>query len=244
MNWPNDTLTGIYLGLFAFGGIFSVVSLLLGAVGGHFHLPGAVHAGHASHFGPHGHGDASVGHNATGAHDAASAHDAATPVGPGAAPGPLSLSTVMIFLTWFGATGYLLRAYTAQAAVLSVIFAAGVGFIGSLIVWVFFAKIIWRGQSQLDPHNYVIMGVTARVTAPIGVGGTGEIVYTLDGKRQVDAARATEHEALPRGAEVAILRRFGGIAYVVPLSVATTDDPFTETDLPAGTPASAGEEAR
>lgn len=238
MNWPTDTLTGIYLGLFAFGGIFSVVSLLLGAIGGHFHLPGATHAGHASHFGHHGHGDPRV------AHAAADAHDATLPLGPGAAPGPLNLSTVMIFLTWFGATGYLLRVYTTEAAALSAIFAAGVGFSGALIVWLVLAKILWRGQTQLDPRNYAIMGVTALVTAPIGAGGTGEIVYTLDGKRQVDAARATEGEALPRGAAVAILRRTGGIAYVVPLSEATTDDPFTALAAPTGATASAREEAR
>jgi len=214
MSWPNDTLTGIYLGLFAFGGIFSVISLLLGAVGGHFHLPGATHAGHVPHFGHHGHGDPSV------------AHDATMPVGPGAAPGPLNLSTVLIFLTWFGATGYLLRAYTAEAAALGFLCAVGVGLIGALIVWLVLAKVLWRGQTQLDPRNYAIVGVSARVTAPIGAGRTGEIVYTLDGKRQVDAARAAEGESLPRGTEVAILRRTGGIAYVVPLDDAATGDPF------------------
>lgn len=239
MNWPNDTLTGIYLGLFAFGGIFSVISLLLGAVGGHFHLPGATHAGHASHFGHHGHGDPRAAHAA-----AAGAHEATDPCGPGAAPGPLNLSTVLIFLTWFGATGYLLRAYTAEAAALSVVFSAGVGLLGSLIVWLVLAKVLWRGQTQLDPRNYAIMGVTALVTASIGIGGTGEIVYTLDGKRQVDAARATEHEALPRGTVVAILRRTGGIAYVVPLGDAATGDPFTELTARGGAAAPAREEAR
>ena len=211
MSWPADTLTGIYLGLFAFGGIFSVIALLLGAVGGHFGLPGAAHAGHASHFGHHGHGDPSVAHGATGA------HDATAPSEPDAVPGPLNFSTVMIFLTWFGATGYLLRLYTAQAAALSLLFALGVGLLGALIVWLVLAKVLWRGQSQLDPRNYAIMGVTARVSAAIGAGGTGEIVYTLDGKRQVDAARASDAAPLPRGTEVAILRRTDGIAYVVSL---------------------------
>jgi membrane protein implicated in regulation of membrane protease activity len=234
MDWPADTLTGIYLGLFAFGGIFSGVSLLLGAVGGHFHLPGAAHAGHAPHLGHHGPGHGGPG-GARGV--GAGAHDAAPPVGPGAAPGPLNLSTLMIFLTWFGATGYLLRAYSAEAAVPSVIVATGAGLVGALIVWLVLAKLLWRGQSQLDPRNYAIMGVTARVTASIGAGGTGEIVYTLDGKRQVDAARAAEGATLPRGTEVAILHRAGGIAYVVPLGDTATDDPFLETGARTATPA-------
>ena len=37
MNWPTDTLAGVYLFLFAFGLIFSVVSLLLGTAHGHLH---------------------------------------------------------------------------------------------------------------------------------------------------------------------------------------------------------------
>lgn len=240
MNWPTDTLTGIYLGFFAFGGIFSVISLLLGALGGHFGVPGATHAGHASHFGHHGHGDTTV------AHAAADAHDATLPLGPGAAPGPLSLATVMIFLTWFGATGYLLRAYTDEAAALGAIVAVGVGLLGALIVWLVLAKVLWRGQTQLDPQNYAIMGVPARVTAAIGAGGTGEIVYTLDGKRQVDAARTGTTIALPRGSAVAILRRANGIAYVVPLDDANTDDPFQEqeSDTRGGSAAQSREEAR
>ncbi len=232
MNWPADTLTGIYLGLFAFGGIFSVIALLLGAVGGHFGVPGAIHAGHAPHFGGHAHGAPGV------------AHDATTPVGPGAAPGPLNLSTVLIFLTWFGATGYLLRAYTTEAAVPSLLIAVGVGLLGALAVWLFLAKVLWRGQTQLDPRNYAIVGVAARVTAPIGAGGTGEIVYTLDGKRQVDAARAAEGAPLPRGTEVAILRRTGGIAWVVPVDDAATDAPFRDLDAPGGATGHAREEAR
>lgn len=240
MSWPTDTLTGIYLGLFAFGGLFSVVSLLLGAVGGHFHLPGATHAGHASHVGHHGHGDPRVAHEATGA------HDATAPSGPGAAPGPLNLPTVMIFLTWFGATGYLLRLYTAQAAALSLLFAIAIGLLGALIVWLVLAKVLWRGQTQMNPRNYAVMGVAARVTIPIGIGGTGEIVYTLDGKQQVDAARAAEAQPLPCGAEVAILRRQGGIAYVVPIADANIDDPFQEleSDTRGGTTARRREEAR
>lgn len=232
MGWPNDTLTGIYLGLFAFGGIFSVISLLLGAVGGHFHLPGAVHAGHAPHVGHHGHGDSH------------GAHAAPVAVGPGAAPGPLNLSTVMIFLTWFGATGYLLHTYTTEAAELITLVAIGVGLLGALIVWLALAKVLWRGQTQLEPQNYAITGVAARISAPIRPGGTGEIVYTLDGKRQVDAARAEPGVALPRGTEVAILRRAGGIAWVVPVDDINTDDPFQALEEGAGTATGAREGTR
>jgi hypothetical protein len=55
------------------------------------------------------------------------------------------------------------------------------------------------------------------VTSSIRENGTGEIVYTLDGKRRVDGARSQDGKSIPNGAEVSIVRYAGGIAYVVPL---------------------------
>ena len=227
MSWPADTLTGVYLFLFAFGLIFSVASLLLSALGGHFHLPGATHAGHAGHLGPHDHtGHAHVGDllhgNGTAGSGSGPAHTG--PLGLPAAPGPLNLSTIMIFLTWFGATGYLLRSYDT-VALTSAIAATVAGLLGAALAWAFLAKVLWRGQTQLDPFNYQIEGIVARISAPIRPGGTGEIIYELDGKRRVDGARAVAQETIPVGTDVAILRFEQGLAYVTPL-LASDEDEF------------------
>jgi len=48
----------------------------------------------------------------------------------------------------------------------------------------------------------------------IGSCGIGEVVYSLGGSRQVDAARSVSGEAIERGTEVVVLRREKGIAYV------------------------------
>jgi len=227
MSWPADTLTGVYLFLFAFGLIFSVASLLLGAFGGHFHLPGVTHAGHAGHLGPHAHsGHAHVGDllhgNGAASHSAGSVPS--VPLSLPTAPGPLNLSTIMIFLTWFGATGYLLRSYDT-IALTSVIIATVAGLLGAALAWAFLAKVLWRGQTQLDPFNYRIEGVLARVSAPIRPGGTGEIIYMLDGKRRVDGARGDAPVAIAAGTDVAIVRFEKGLAYVIPL-IASDDAEF------------------
>lgn len=227
MNWPADTLMGVYLFLFAFGLIFSVASLLLSTVGGHFHLPGATHAGHAGHLGSHDysghahsgdllHDNGAAGHNAGAIPDG--------PLGLPAAPGPLNLSTIMIFVTWFGATGYLLRSYDTLALT-SIIVATVVGLLGAALAWAFLAKVLWRGQTQLDPFNYQIEGTIARVSAPIRPGGTGEIIYMLDGKRRVDGARGDASELIAAGTDVAIIRFAEGLAYVTPL-IASENDEF------------------
>ena len=58
------------------------------------------------------------------------------------------------------------------------------------------------------------------------------------------AVRRTIATSVPRGTAVAILRRTGGIAYVVPLGDAATGDPFTELTARGGAAAPAREEAR
>jgi hypothetical protein len=151
------------------------------------------------------------------------------------APSPLSLSTILIFLMWFGATGYIARTWGGLAAWLTVIPATVVGLIGAALVYLLLAKVLWRGQTHLDPANYDIRGTVARVTSPVRPGGTGEIVYMLDGKQRVDGARSVDDAALPAGAEVTIVRYTEGIAYVAPLQWADQNflgDPVEPLSLP------------
>lgn len=196
MSWPNDWLTGLCLFLFAFGLIFSVISLVFN-VGDD--LPGGDLAG-----------DPSDTNHASG-------------------PSPFSLSTIMIFFTWFGAAGYIARTWGALAIPVVLALALVVGLAGGALVWAFLAKILWRGQRHLDPAAYEVHGTLARVTSSIRPGGTGEIVYTLDGKQRVDGARAIAGVAIPLGAEVAIIRREGGLAYVAPLDWAAAEGGFLGT---------------
>ena len=68
--------------------------------------------------------------------------------------------------------------------------------------------------SVLDPEQYRLPGTLGHVSSSIRAGGTGEVVYEKGGVRQVVAARAAGTEALPRGAEVLVLRVDRGIAIV------------------------------
>jgi membrane protein implicated in regulation of membrane protease activity len=217
-NWPADPLASIYLCCFVFGLIFSVVSVLTRFRVGRLHLPvghhGAAGHGHLAH-GHFGHGHAGS-HAGTGEH--ASAHrDIAD------APSPLNLSSAMVFLTWFGATGYILHVYYGALAGLSLAAAVLVGWTGAMLIYLFMARVLWRGQTELDPRNYQIAGAVGRVTSSIHAGGTGEVVYTLDGKRRVDGARSLDGTPIASGTEVAVVRYDGGLAYVCPLSAADRD---------------------
>src|SRR5919206_5319459 len=174
MNWPTDTLAGIYLSLFAFGLIFSIASLLLGAAHGHAHLPGSDHLGHLGHVG-HAHAGhvAEAGHAGHVGHGAQGGQPGA--VGTGATghhdlgvpgPSPLNVSTAMIFVTWFGAAGYILRAYYGSLAGGSFLVATVAGLAGAWLVYLFLARILWRHQTELDPANYQIVGTAGGVSGP------------------------------------------------------------------------------
>jgi hypothetical protein len=136
----------------------------------------------------------------------------------GHAHGPFSLSALMVFLTWFGAAGYIARNWGGQAAWVALPVATTVGLVGGAAIWIVLTKILPRGESRLDPEKYDVRGTVAQVTSSIRAGGTGEIVYTLDGKRRVDGARSEDGKPIANGEEVSIVRYTGGIAYVVPLN--------------------------
>jgi membrane protein implicated in regulation of membrane protease activity len=204
--WPTDTLASVYLACFVFGFSFSFIAVLTRVGIGRFHLsPGHHGAAGRGHF---GHGHAGADHTI---YDAQS---------------PFNLSCAMVFLTWFGATGYVLHTSYGARAGFSHAAAIVVGWIGATLIYLFMARVLWRGQTQLDPLNYQIAGTVGRVTSAIRAGGTGEVIYTLDGKRRVDGARSEDGTPIAAGTEVAIVRYQGGLAYVSPLTWEDEHEPL------------------
>ncbi len=149
-------------------------------------------------------------------------------------PSPVNFNTALIFFTWFGAAGYVLRRFYDASAPVSLLAAAATGLVGATLVYLFLARVLWRGQTVLDPADYAIEGSLARISSPIRAGGTGEVVYTLDQKQLVAGARSVDGAPLPLGAEVEIVRYEKGVAYVRALSGAALEGPFRgkPRDLP------------
>ncbi|MGN6485186.1 MAG: hypothetical protein ACTHMX_12380 [Thermomicrobiales bacterium] len=185
----NDALDAILLGMFLFGLIFTVVSLILGFVDVGGHGDGAGHGDHGLDI----HGDSGLGELVGGA---------------------LSVSGILAFLTWFGGIGYLVRNGIGWIAPVAIVIGAVGGVIAALVVSWFLVKVLRPASTELDPKEYQTIGAIGRVTSSIREGGTGEIVYELGGTRQVSAARSVTGAAIPRGAEVAVMRVTRGIAEV------------------------------
>jgi hypothetical protein len=166
---------------------FALSALALVAGSAHVHLP-HLHFHHGIHM---GHG------------------------GGGGVP-RLNFGTLAAFLAWFGGTGYLLEHYYGVwfVAALAIAILSGLG-AASVVFW-FLAKVLMAREAELDPADYDMVGVLARLSIRILAGGTGEIVYSQQGTRRVTGARSEDGAAIPKGAEVIVTRYEKGIAYVRP----------------------------
>ena len=184
-----------FLACFLIGVSLSVLSF----IGGSWHLP------HVHLHVPHGGGHMHVPHAGGGGRAGA---------GPEAAMPFVNFGTIMAFLAWFGGSGYLLTRYSSWVITLVLVVSIVFGLVGASVVFWFVAKFLLAHSRELDPADYDRVGVLARITSPIREGGTGEIVFSLEGTRQVCGARSENGEALPRGSEVIVTRYERGIAYV------------------------------
>ena len=204
-------MTTFFVGCFAFGLLFTVVTFLLGGLNGT-----------QSHGAAHG-----LFSGLTGSHASTHAQGTANQVSP------FSLSTLSAFLTWFGAAGYLLTRYSPLAALAVTLTALVFGIIGGALFFTAIARYIVPRLTVLNPDDFRVQGAVARVTSTIQRGGIGEIVYTLGGTRHADGARSESGALIERGTQVVILRIEKGIAYVEPWATFADSHQLPRTDIGA-----------
>lgn len=188
---------GFYFACFVAGLLLSVVSLIggMGHISWHFHPP------HVAHL-PQG-----VVHHPAGSGSGTS--------GRGSATVPWwNAFSIMVFLCWFGAAGYLMTRYGSLVAGAVFILAAVCGLVGGAVVFWFLAKVLLPHERELTSEETAVTGVVGRVSAPIRAGGTGEVLYEQMGARRSVPARADLGEPIAAGEEVFVVRHEEGIAYV------------------------------
>jgi hypothetical protein len=210
MNWETFYFVCFVAGLFLSG--FSLLGVL-GHLGGHFHfhLP---HGAHVPHMPSAGHGPhmPHVGHAPQGAGTARMPQGQSS--GSQSSVPWWNAFSIMVFLTWFGATGYLLTRHENFAAFLVLVLSALAGFVGGAIVFFFLTKVLLPHERELTDDETAVEGVVGRVSAPIRAGGIGEIVYEQLGARKAAPARAENGDAIAKGEEVFVVRYERGVAWV------------------------------
>jgi hypothetical protein len=176
---------GLVLSMLAFAGGFGHMHF------GHFHF----------HFGHHG----GVAHKA-GAVRAS--------VGHGAQISPLNGFTIVAFLCWFGGTGYLLHHGNVFSNAVVLLFSAISGLAGASLVFWFLSRVLLAHERTLEDADTEMTGVVGKLSGGIPAGGVGEILYSQNGSRRAAAVRSDDGSAIERGAEVIVMRRARGTAYV------------------------------
>jgi hypothetical protein len=192
MNWET-----FYLICFVAGLMLSVVALLGGM--GHLHFGTHVHVPHIPH---------SVAGAAHGVSNAAHA------AGSGMRVPWWNGFSAMIFLCWFGASGYLLTRYGGFVAGVVLALAAVCGVAGGAIVFVFLTRVLLPHERELTAEETAVVGAVGRISAVIQTGGTGEIVYQQMGALRSAPARSEDGLPIPKQEEVFVVRYEKGIAYV------------------------------
>jgi hypothetical protein len=170
----------------------------MGHFGGHVYLPRVPHAGHIPHL-PHA---THVPHTS-----------ADTAQGGGNVPWWNAFS-IMIFLCWFGAAGYLLTRHGSFVAGVVLVLAAVCGTVGGTIIFLFLTRVMLPHERELTADETEVVGVVGRVSSPIRAGGTGEIVYEQLGAVRSAPARSENGDPIQKQEEVYVLRYEKGIAYV------------------------------
>jgi len=129
-------------------------------------------------------------------------------------PSPFNVTSLVIFITWFGATGYLVTHYNSSAAGIALVASTAVGLIGGTLMYVYLARVLSLREEPLTDSDFDMTGILGRLSIPIRAGGTGELIYSQEGTRRSCGARSEDGSAIDRGAEVVVMRYDQGIAYV------------------------------
>ena len=125
--------------------------------------------------------------------------------------------TIMAFLTWFGAAGYVLDVPISLGVLISIIGALAAGVIGAWLVNLFLVRVMLRGSTFRVGREYQVVGKLGEISMPVRPDALGEVIYTIDGTRHSDGARSADGLPIPRGTEVAIVDYEKGVAIVEPL---------------------------
>lgn len=183
------TWSDFYLFCFIVGFALVTTSFLAGAV--HIHVPFKMHLPFSG------------------------AHHAGSGMRGGAHVSRFNALSALMFLAWFGGTGFLLTRHSHLIALLSLGISSVAGLLAAWVIFRFMVKLMQTTDTPMKSEDYRVEGSLGKLSMSIREnGGTGEIIFSLAGVRKCAGARAEDGQAIEKGAEVVIERYEKGIAYV------------------------------
>ena len=183
-----DVLEIVYLVAFFLGFGFAVISgLLSGVFSGHGEFGGNVDvSGDQIHAGAH-----SVAH------------------GDNVPLSPISPVTISLFITSFGATGFVMMHWMRLPVAVHLPVASASGFIVALLFFLVLLKVFRVTQASSHARVSDAIGQEAEITTAIPAEGVGEIAYVVGGTRFTAPAKLIDGKELPQRHIVRIVKIVG-----------------------------------
>lgn len=240
--WICLALGGMYTVITVLMGGLSHVAGHAGEIGHALHLPQLTHHGPAGHVGPAAidHGSHAGSHpgvhsgSAHGGHHAGNGHVHAEPGQDGRTGGHLDVHVhpehaagggfnLLAYLNPMSVAGFLLGFGGAGAAsrvlgapVDASLLYSGAGGLGIYTgAYLILSKLFVNSQASSHTRREEIIGLRAKVTAPISGSLPGMVSYTIAGSRQSVSAITEDEDPIPVGAIVRIRRIEGHRAQVM-----------------------------
>jgi membrane protein implicated in regulation of membrane protease activity len=205
---PGDSINCIYFALVAVGLIYTVISLIGADFGGDVEVGGPDIDFHVGGFDV-------AGIEVPGVDLGVDSPD--IDIGGASLQLPsITPFAIASFITGFGAAGIVANLAFEVSALASLLWAALGGLVLGGATQLFFGVFLLRSQGSSEVHIAGLAGTVAQVTIPIPADSNGQIAFVYQGRRVTYSARASEYQAIPRGAQVRILRVVGGTAVVRP----------------------------
>ncbi|WP_235192058.1 hypothetical protein [Paenibacillus sp. FSL R7-277] len=147
----------------------------------------------------HGHG--LVGHLHVGGGDAGG-------------PGFLPILPLMVFVTVWGGTGYMLVKYSGMQLLTVVLVCTLIALLPGILLYTVLARVMTRYDSSMSELDYDPAGQLGYISIAAADGAVGEMKYVLHGTMRSIGVRAESGQSLLRGDRVIIVKTDKGIAAV------------------------------
>lgn len=129
-------------------------------------------------------------------------------------PGVLPVLPLMVSLTVWGGTGYILTRFSGMQLLPVVLICTVIALLPGILLYMVLARIMTRYDSSMSEWEYDPAGQLGYISIAAADGAVGEMKYVLHGTMRSIGVRAEAGQELRRGDRVIIVRVEKGIAAV------------------------------
>ncbi|WP_156118567.1 hypothetical protein [Paenibacillus sp. FSL P4-0081] len=134
--------------------------------------------------------------------------------GDAGGPGFVPILPLMVFVTVWGGSGYVLIRFSGMSVLAVVLICTMIALLTGCLMYAVLARVMTRYDSSMNELDYEQAGQLGYISVPAADGAAGEMKYVLHGTMRSIGVRAATGQQLVRGDRVIILKVDKGMAEV------------------------------